>query len=93
MPSTPAAVLTLPPYECRLTPQALGAPNIDRNYYQCWLGLKSHFDPAWRPAGARQANIDTAGGGCGGSRGSGAAAAKPDSAGHQQQVSAVNGVV
>lgn len=30
---------------CRLTPQALGAPNIDRNYYQCWVGLKSHFNP------------------------------------------------
>lgn len=29
----------------RLTAHALGAPNIDRNYYQCWLGLKSHFDP------------------------------------------------
>lgn len=29
----------------RLTPHALGAPNIDRDYYRCWLGLKSHFDP------------------------------------------------
>lgn len=22
---------------------------VDRNYYQCWLGLKSHFDPTWTP--------------------------------------------
>lgn len=29
----------------RLTPHALGASNIDRGYYECWLGLKSHFDP------------------------------------------------
>lgn len=27
----------------RLTPYALGAPNIDRDYYQCWIGLRSHF--------------------------------------------------
>ncbi|KAL4422217.1 hypothetical protein ABPG77_009692 [Micractinium sp. CCAP 211/92] len=36
-------------YTPRLTPHAVGAPNIDRNYYQCWLGLKSHFDPEWTP--------------------------------------------
>ena len=24
----------------------------DRNYYQCWLGLKSHFDPSWTPESA-----------------------------------------
>jgi homogentisate 1,2-dioxygenase len=35
----------------RLTTGALGAPSIDRNYYQCWEGLKSHFDPNWRPGG------------------------------------------
>lgn len=29
----------------RLTPFALGAQNVDRDYYQCWIGLKSHFDP------------------------------------------------
>lgn len=27
----------------RVTPAALGAPNIDQEYYRCWLGLKSHF--------------------------------------------------
>ncbi len=25
------------------------SPSSDRNYYQCWLGLKSHFDPEWTP--------------------------------------------
>ena len=29
----------------RLTRHALDAPNVDKEYYQCWLGLKSHFDP------------------------------------------------
>lgn len=24
----------------------------DRNYYQCWVGLKSHFDPGWTPGKA-----------------------------------------
>lgn len=27
----------------RVTAHALGASNIDRDYYQCWYGLKSHF--------------------------------------------------
>lgn len=31
----------------RVTAHALAAPNIDREYYLCWLGLKSHFDPGW----------------------------------------------
>jgi homogentisate 1,2-dioxygenase len=38
----------------RLTPAALGAPTIDRNYYQCWLGLRSHFDPGWAPPSPRE---------------------------------------
>jgi len=29
----------------RLTPHAIHAPNVDTGYYECWLGLKSHFDP------------------------------------------------
>jgi homogentisate 1,2-dioxygenase len=29
----------------RLTPHALGAQNVDQDYYTCWIGLKSHFDP------------------------------------------------
>jgi hypothetical protein len=40
----------------RLTPQALSAPNIDRNYYRCWVGLKNNFDPAWRPAAVEEMN-------------------------------------
>lgn len=31
----------------RVTPAALGSPCIDRDYYKCWLGLKSHFDRDW----------------------------------------------
>jgi homogentisate 1,2-dioxygenase len=31
----------------RVTPAALGSPCIDRDYYKCWLGLKSHFDKDW----------------------------------------------
>lgn len=27
----------------------------DRGYYQCWLGLKSHFDPGWTPEQAAAA--------------------------------------
>lgn len=27
----------------------------DRNYYQCWVGLKSHFDPSWTPSKAAAA--------------------------------------
>ena len=35
----------------RVTPWALAAPELDANYYECWQGLRSHFDPAWRPEG------------------------------------------
>lgn len=31
----------------RVTPAALGSPCIDRDYYKCWVGLKSHFDREW----------------------------------------------
>jgi homogentisate 1,2-dioxygenase len=31
----------------RVTPAALGSPCIDRDYYKCWVGLKSHFDRDW----------------------------------------------
>jgi homogentisate 1,2-dioxygenase len=31
----------------RVTPAALGSPCIDRDYYKCWVGLKSHFDRHW----------------------------------------------
>lgn len=28
-------------------PQALSSHHVDRNYYQCWSGLQSHFDRNW----------------------------------------------
>ena len=31
-------------YMPRITAAALGSPHVDRNYYKCWEGLKSHFD-------------------------------------------------
>jgi homogentisate 1,2-dioxygenase len=31
----------------RVTAAALSSPSIDRNYYKCWLGLRSHFDRNW----------------------------------------------
>ena len=42
-------------YTPRITPHAVAAPNIDRNYYQCWVGLKSHFDASWTPEKAAAA--------------------------------------
>mmetsp|Transcript_38273 Transcript_38273/g.85231 ORF Transcript_38273/g.85231 Transcript_38273/m.85231 type:complete len:494 (+) Transcript_38273:149-1630(+) len=32
----------------RVTPQAMASPCIDRNYYRCWMGLRSHFDRTLR---------------------------------------------
>ena len=31
-------------YMPRITAAALGSPHVDRDYYRCWEGLKSHFD-------------------------------------------------
>ena len=31
-------------YFPKLTQAAMAAPNIDRDYYKCWVGLKQHFD-------------------------------------------------
>lgn len=28
----------------RICPWALESPLMDRDYYQCWLGLRSHFE-------------------------------------------------
>ena len=33
----------------RMTPQALGSSCIDRGYYKCWMGLKSHFQNTVKP--------------------------------------------
>lgn len=30
-------------YMPRITAAALGSPHVDRDYYRCWEGLKSHF--------------------------------------------------
>lgn len=38
----------------RVTPAALGSPCIDRDYYKCWVGLKSHFDRNWGAANNQQ---------------------------------------
>lgn len=29
----------------RVCPWALESQYLDRDYYQCWIGLKSHFSP------------------------------------------------
>jgi homogentisate 1,2-dioxygenase len=46
----------------RVTPAALGSPCIDRDYYKCWVGLKSHFDRQWhsKQQQQQQANGDAA---------------------------------
>lgn len=47
----------------RVTPAALGSPCIDRDYYKCWVGLKSHFDRQWlskQQQQQQQANGDAA---------------------------------
>lgn len=41
-------------YTPRLTAQALGSSSMERGYYQCWSGLKSHF------TGAKQVGADKA---------------------------------
>eukprot|EP00775_Hariotina_reticulata_P013327 gene13327-13456_t len=45
----------------RVTPAALGSPCIDRDYYKCWLGLKSHFDRNWGPNQRKQLQHDADG--------------------------------
>jgi homogentisate 1,2-dioxygenase len=46
----------------RVTPWALAAPELDARYYECWQGLRSHFDPAWQPESdaAAAASVDSA---------------------------------
>ena len=36
-------------YMPRITAAALGSCHVDRNYYKCWEGLKSHFDKGATP--------------------------------------------
>lgn len=35
----------------QVSPAALGCPSVDRDYYKCWMGLRSHFDPTAVPEG------------------------------------------
>lgn len=35
----------------RVAPGALASPHVDRDYYRCWAGLESHFDPKRREGG------------------------------------------
>ena len=48
------------PFLPRVTPAAMSASGFDQNYYRCWAGLKSHFDPDWKPEGAAGAGGGTA---------------------------------
>ena len=45
-------------YTPRVMPAALASPHIDRAYYKCWAGLRSHFrrdaGPGAKPAAADQ---------------------------------------
>jgi homogentisate 1,2-dioxygenase len=42
----------------RVTPAALGSTCIDRDYYKCWVGLKSHFDREWHSKQQQQQQQD-----------------------------------
>lgn len=46
-------------YVPRVTPAALGSPCVDRDYYKCWTGLKSHFTGAHGAANGNAAAVDT----------------------------------
>jgi homogentisate 1,2-dioxygenase len=46
----------------RVTPAALGSPCIDRDYYKCWLGLKSHFKPDGATSRQKQQQYEQHGG-------------------------------
>jgi hypothetical protein len=59
-----------------------------RDYYKCWVGLKSHFNRNWRP----EAGAGEGGGGSSNGDGGGTAAAVGAANGSTQAVSAGNGV-
>ena len=54
-------------YTPRVMPAALASPHIDRAYYKCWAGLRSHFrrdaDPGAKPAAAANGGMQHAAGG------------------------------
>ena len=52
----------------RVMPAALASPHIDRAYYKCWAGLRSHFrrdagPGALKPAAAANGSMQHAAGG------------------------------
>ena len=61
----------------KLSAAAAAAPNIDRDYYKCWVGLKQHCDVdallklADGAAGAGGAGGGAGGGGGGATKGNG----------------------
>lgn len=46
----------------RVTPAALGSTCIDRDYYKCWAGLQSHFEPPLPAAAAAKTKAGLANG-------------------------------
>ena len=53
-------------YTPRVMPAALASPHIDRAYYKCWAGLRSHFrrdaDPGAKPGAAANGSMQVAAG-------------------------------
>ncbi len=51
-------------YTPRVMPAALASPHIDRAYYKCWAGLRSHFrrdaDPGEKPVAAANGSMQHA---------------------------------
>ncbi len=68
----------------RVTAAALASPHVDRAYYRCWAGLKSHFDAEGAARAVAEAKEAKKGGGDGGE----AAAAPAETNGHGKQVEA-----
>lgn len=51
-------------YTPRVMPAASALPQLDRDYYKCWEGLKSHFRPPGAPstrAASANGTMDAAG--------------------------------
>ncbi len=68
----------------RVTAAALASPHVDRAYYRCWAGLKSHFDAEGAARAVAEAKEAKKGGGDGGE----AVAAPAETNGHGKQVEA-----
>ena len=46
----------------RVTAAALASPHVDRGYYRCWAGLKSHFDAEGAARAVAEAKAKSGGG-------------------------------